>query len=103
MANASVDKLKSLMLRHGEKALVGLTAALFVAFAAMAVLTPTIDIKPEQLKSTAESAQAQLSKPQDPKDILAKLEEAGIKDPGFEKLVERQQANALKPDDYRVR
>lgn len=103
MANSSVNKFKSLMLRHGEKALVGLTAALFVAFAAMAILNPTIEIKPEQLKAVADSADAQLQKQQDPKDILAKLEEAGIKDPHFEKLVQDQQANALKPADYRVK
>jgi len=103
MANASVDKLKSLMIRHGEKALVGLTATLFVVFAVLAFLKPTIEIKPEQLRTEAESAAANLQKQQDPKDILARLEEGGLKDPDFVKMVENQQANALKPADYRVK
>ncbi len=103
MANASVDKLKALGLRHGEKAVVGIAAALFVAFAALGIMTPVLDMKPEQLSSQASQADVNLKKPQDDKDVLAKIEEAGIKDPGFVKLVENQVANALKADDYRVR
>jgi len=103
MANAAVDKLKNFGLRHGEKVLVGLTATLFVVFAVLAVIKPTLEIKPDQLKSEADSAQANLQKPQDPKDILARLEEGGLKNPDFEKMVENQQANALKPADYRVK
>src|SRR4051794_25499657 len=103
MANAAVENLKNLGLRHGEKAVVGLTAALFVVFTGLAVMKPTIQIQPEQLKTAAEQAQANLQKPQDAKDILARLEEGGLKNPDFEKMVENQQANALKPADYRVK
>jgi hypothetical protein len=103
MANAAVDKLKNLGLRHGEKAVVGLTATLFFVFAVLAVIKPTIDLRPEQLKTAAEQAQTNLQKPQDPKDILARLEEGGLKNPDFEKMVVNQQANALKPADYRVK
>src|SRR4051812_2906379 len=103
MANAAVDQLKNVALRHGEKALVGLTAALFLVFSALAVIKPTVEIKPEQLKSTAEQADANLGKQQDPKDILARLEESGLKNPEFEKMVENQQAHPLNPADYRVK
>src|SRR3984957_1368571 len=103
MANAAVDNLKDLGLRHGEKAVVGLTAALFGVFTGLAIIKPTIEIKPDQLKTQADQAKSNLEKQQDPKDILARLEEGGLKNPNFEKMVENQQANALKPGDYRVK
>ncbi len=103
MANASVEKLKALGIRHGEKAAVGLAATLFVVLAARAIVYPTLDMKPDQLKTQADTADANLRKPQDPNDILAKLEQDGVTDPGFVKLVDNQVANALKPGDYRVR
>ena len=103
MANAAVDKLKNFGIRHGEKVVVGLTATLFVVFTAMAFIKPTIDIKPEELKTAADNADKNLSTKQDTKDILAKLETDGLKDPEFEKLVASQLANALKPGDYRAK
>ncbi len=103
MANASVDKLKNFGIRHGEKVVVGLTATLFVAFTAMAISKPVIDIKPEELKTAADNADKNLSRKQETKDILAKLEKDGLKDPNFEKIVTNQLANALKPGDYRAK
>ncbi len=103
MANASVDKLKALGLRHGEKAVVGLAATLFVVFAGLGIIHPTLDMKPEQLSTQATAARSNLDRPQAEADILAKIEEAGIKDPGFVKLVENQVSNALKPGDYRTK
>src|SRR5205085_578645 len=97
MANASVEKLKALGLRHGEKAVVGLAAALCVVFLAMAATRPTIDLTPEQVKKTAEAAESNLSRPQKSEDILAQLETSGIKNPGFERMVEDQEKNALSP------
>jgi hypothetical protein len=103
MANASVEKLKDLGIRHGEKAVVGLTATLFVVFVVVAVLNPVLEMKPEQLKSAATSAQSNLQAKQSESDILSKLEKDGLKEPNFQKIIEGQIANALKPDDYRTR
>jgi hypothetical protein len=103
MANASVEKLKVFGIRHGEKVVVGLTATLFVVFVIVAVLNPVLEMKPEQLKSAATNAQSNLQKKQSESDILAKLEKDGLKEPNFQKIIEGQIANALKPDDYRTR
>jgi hypothetical protein len=101
MANASVDKLKALGLRHGEKAVVGLTAALFVAFVAMAVMRETLDMQPAELASKANNASANLVKQQAVPDILAKLEKDGLTDPKFVSIVDNQLKNALNPDVYK--
>ena len=103
MANASVDKLKAFGIRHGEKVVVGLTATLFVVFTALAVIKPTLEMKPDELSKAAADAKSNLQRKQDVKDILAKLEKDGLKDPNFQKIVENQLANALKPGDYRSR
>ena len=81
MANASVDKLKEFGIRHGEKVVVGLTATLFVVFTALAVMKPTLDMKPEELSKAADGGQSNLQRKQDDKDVLAKLEQDGLKDP----------------------
>ena len=103
MANASVEKLKALGIRHGEKAVVGLTATAFVVLTALAVIHPTLDMKPEELSTAATNADANLKKKQETKDVLAKLEADGLKEPNFEKVVQGQFANALKPDIYKAR
>jgi hypothetical protein len=103
MANASVEKLKALGIRHGEKAVVGLTATAFVVLTALAIMHPTLDMKPEELSTQASNAQANLSKQQDIKDVLAKLEKDGLQEPNFEKVVQNQLLNALKPGDYKAR
>ena len=103
MANASVEKLKALGIRHGEKAVVGLTATAFVVLTALAIVHPTLDMKPEQLSTVASNADANLKKNQDIKDVLAKLEADGLHEPNFEKVVQNQLANALKPGDYKAK
>lgn len=85
MANAAVDKLKDFGLRHGEKVVFGLTATLFVVFTVLAIAKPTLDMKPEQLNTAASQASSNLSKQQDVKDILAKLDKDGLKEPNFQK------------------
>jgi len=103
MANASVEKLKALGMRHGEKFVVGLAATAFFVLVARAVTLPVLDTKPEQLKSAASQAESNLQAKQDDKDILTKLEADGVVDPGFAKMVDNQVSNALKPGDYKVR
>jgi hypothetical protein len=88
MANATVEKLKALGLRHGEKAAVTLAGVLCILFVGMAFSHPTIQLTPDQLKKSADAATQNINKPQRVEDILAKLDEANLKDPGFEKKVE---------------
>ena len=103
MANASVEKLKALGIRHGEKAVVGLTATAFVVFTALAFIKPTLEMKPEELSAAATNADSNLKKTQDIKDVLAKLEQDNILEPNFQKVVQNQIANALKPGDYKAK
>jgi hypothetical protein len=103
MANASVEKLKALGIRHGEKAVVGLTATVFVVFLFLGITNPTLDMEPKALEKSATDAKSNLQQKQDEAKILAKLESEGLKEPNFRKIIEGQIANALKPDDYRAR
>lgn len=103
MANAAVEKIKDLGIRQGEKLVVGIATVVLVVCVAKFVNQPTIETTPAQLKSKADQAESNLNTKQDPEAIVARVEEAGIKDPGFVKLVENQSANALKPDDFRAR
>jgi hypothetical protein len=95
MANTSVEKLKALGLRHGEKAVVGLAAALCLVLLGMAATQPTIDLTPDQVKKAADAADSNISRRQVPDDILKRLEESGLKNPGFETMVDEQEKHAL--------
>jgi hypothetical protein len=101
VANASVDKLKDLGLRHGEKAVMGLTAALCVFFLFQGATRETIDLTPEQVKDAASAAESNLNRKQEPADILKLIEDAGIKNPGFTTIVEEQETNLLVADAFR--
>jgi hypothetical protein len=100
MANASTEKLKALGLRHGEKAVVGLAAMLCVLFLVQAFTKKSIEMTPEDVKSAADAARQNIDKPQKNEDILTLLETSGIKNPGFEKMVEEQVKNAPKAIAY---
>ena len=103
MANAAVDKLKDLGIRQGEKVVVGIATLALLLCVAKFFSKETIATTPAELKSKADQAESNLNKKPDPEAVVARIEEAGIKDPGFVKLVENQSANALKPADYRPR
>jgi hypothetical protein len=90
MANPSVEKLKQFGLRHGEKAGVGLLAALCLFFLAKGFTHPTIDMTPDQLKKAAAAADQNLGRPQKDEDILSRLESENIKEVGFEKTVDKR-------------
>ena len=100
MANPTVDKLKALGLRHGEKAVVGLMAAVALLCIVKAAGRPTIELTPAQVKSAAESASANINKRQDEADVLAKIEEAGIVNPNFESMVNAQINDKLVASNY---
>ena len=103
MANAAAEKLKAFGIRHGEKVAVGLTAAGFLALAFLGLTNPVMDVKPDELKTASSRASSNLNQKQPEADILAKLESEGIKEPNFQKQIESQIANALKPDAYRAK
>ncbi len=102
MANAQVEKLKNLGLRHGEKAVLALISVLCLFFLYLGATKKSIEITPDQVSKDAQQAQSNLSKPQPAADILTKIEEQGIKNPGFVVMVEAQEKDLLKPSDYPV-
>src|SRR4051812_29426130 len=79
----------------------GLTAALCVFLLFSAASRETINLTPDQVKQAAQSAESNLNRNQPPEDILKRLEDEGIKNPGFETIVLEQQKNLLVADNYR--
>ena len=100
MANAQVEKIKALGMRHGEKAGVAIAAAVFVVLLGMAVSKKTIDKTPEQVESSAKSAQTNLNRNEPREEILKKLEDEWLKSPDFVKIVEDQEKSAIDPSKY---
>jgi hypothetical protein len=102
VANAQVEKLKALGLRHGEKAVVGLSAALCLLFLVFAVTKPVIPLTPDQVAASAKAADTNINRTQPRDDILKMLEDQGVKNPGFIAMVEAQENKALSADAYKV-
>ncbi len=103
--NATVEKLQALALRHGEKAAVTLAAVLFFLFVIKAITRPApIEFGPDTLQKKAEQADSNLSKRQEPSQILETLVAQGLKpQTEFEKVVANQQAHALNPGEFVVK
>jgi hypothetical protein len=102
VANPQVEMLKALGLRHGEKAVVGISATLCVVFLVLAGMKETIQITPNEVDSHASDARKNLERHQDPDKIIAKIEAEGIKNPGFEKVVDAQAKETLSPDNFKA-
>ncbi|MDX2035768.1 MAG: hypothetical protein SFX72_03895 [Isosphaeraceae bacterium] len=102
MANAAVEKIKAIGLKHGEKAVISLSVLLFLLFVVLALTSKTIDLEPEALAKKAEQAESNLSAQQKVEDILAKLESAGITKSDFQTAVDKQVASSLNPNDFKV-
>jgi hypothetical protein len=75
MANAFVEKIKRFGLRHGEKLVVGLAGAASVVLIVLGGSRPTIDVTPDQIKKSAESAQQNISRPQTKESIVELLDQ----------------------------
>ena len=90
MANAQAEKLKALGLHHGEKAAVAIAGAVCLLLIYWAVSMPTIQTTPEEVADNAKRAQTNLSRSQSRDDILETLENAGFKNPDYEKVVDVQ-------------
>lgn len=104
MANASVDKLKELGLRHGEKVVMGLATGVSLLLLFSAATVSTIDTTPEAVRKAADAADANLKTRQESEDILKRLEESGdLKNADFEKLVDAQAKDRLDPVAFKVR
>lgn len=102
-SNATVEKLKALGLRHGEKAGVGLAAALCILLLVMAAGKETINLTPEQVKKAAEQAAANINKNQPEESILERLENEFLKKPEFEAVVEKQAKTLLVATPFKAR
>jgi hypothetical protein len=98
-----VEKLKEAGLRYGDKAAVGVGSLLFVVCLGAALSKQSIQLTPEEVKSAAEAAEANLNRHQEREDIIKKLEGDGIKPTDFAKEAEDSAnvvlvANNYKPD-----
>ncbi|MEO6811076.1 MAG: hypothetical protein ABI353_18355 [Isosphaeraceae bacterium] len=102
MANANVEKLKTFGLRHGEKIVVGVVAALSVGMLAMAFITPTIQTTPADVQNAASAAKTNIQRNATPEDIQNKLVADGIKEGGFLAIVETNKPGAKSAGNYRL-
>ncbi len=87
MANATVESVKKFSIRHGEKVVVGLIAALCVVFLVLAGSRESIDITPDQVANSTKAAEANINRPQKTEDIVARLDQENLVVPGFAEQV----------------
>ena len=100
-ANAIVEQLKELGLRHGEKAGVAIASMAFFVCVGMAANQKTIDTTPEQIKKAAQASESNLTRQEKRETIIERLAKKGIKDSKFAEVVEEQVKTALVPDDFK--
>src|SRR5262249_43991763 len=101
-ANAIVEKLKDVGLRHGEKAGVAIASTLFFVCIGLAAKKETIKTSPEQIKAATSASQSNLDRHEDREKIIQNLENMKIKDSDFAKVVDQQVKTALVPGDYKA-
>jgi hypothetical protein len=100
MANPTVEKLKEVGLLYGDKAAVALTSLLFVVCLGAALSKKSIDLTPDAVKKTAESAETNINRHQDTEEIIKVLESGGIKPTNFSKEVQDAAKTVLVADNY---
>ena len=101
-ANAIVEQMKDLGLRHGEKAGVAIASMAFFVCVGMAANQKTIDTTPEKIKQAAQASESNLSRQDKRETIIERLAKDGIKDSDFAKVVDEQVKTALVPDDFKA-
>ena len=101
-ANAIVEQLKELGLRHGEKAGVAIASMVFLLCVTMAATQKSIETSPDQVKKSADLSQSNLTRTEKRETIIEKLSEKGIKDSDFAKVVDEQVKLALVSDNYKA-
>ncbi len=100
MANPTVEKLKMIGLKFGDKAAVAITGALCVFFVFKALTTETIDLTPDDLTEVANRASANIRRDQPESQILQRLEQDGMVLVGFEEKVRETQNTKVESSDY---
>jgi hypothetical protein len=101
-ANAIVEKMAGLGLRHGEKAGVAIAMMVFLVCVGMAVSRPTIETSPDQVKKAAQQSQSNLERKEERDTIIKKLEETdNIKPTNFAAAVEEQIKVKLVADQFK--
>ncbi len=100
--NAILEKLKDVGLRHGEKAGVAVASTVFFLCIGLAAKKETITTTPEQIKSATKQSESNLGRHDDREKIIRNLEEKGIKDSNFSKVVDDQVKTALVPTEYKA-
>jgi hypothetical protein len=102
MANAFVDQMKGLALRHGEKAGVALASMVFFLCVVKAAMMPSIDTSPDQIKKAAEQSDSNLNRKEEREAIVKRLEEVDkITDTKFAATVEEQTKVQLAASDFK--
>ncbi len=99
-ANPTVEKLQEFGLRHGEKLAMGVVAAVFVLCAYLAWSHESLPMTADEVATSAKKAQQNIGKPQRNEDILAKLEQDGVKLAHFEKAVDARLAGGVDASKY---
>jgi hypothetical protein len=100
-ANAIVQKLKDVGLRHGEKAGVAIASMVFFLCIGMAAKRETINTTPAVIRQVTNLSDSNLKRNDSKDTILKRLEEKGIKDTSFATVIDDQVKTALAPDDYK--
>ena len=101
MANPTVEKLKEVGLRYGDKAAVALTSLLFVVCLGAALSKQSIQLTPDEVKKRAQAADTNLNRRQERDDIIKVLETGGIKPTNFSKEVQDAAKMVLIADNYK--
>lgn len=102
MANANIEKLKTFGLRHGEKIVVTVVAALSVGMLATAFVTPTIQTTPADVQNAASAARTNIQRIATPEDIQNKLLADGVNESDFLAIVETNKPGAKSAGNYRL-
>lgn len=101
MANATVEKLKALGIRHGEKIAVGVAGALCVGFLGVALTAQSpVDTTPDQIKTEASSVQSRINQPVPVEVVVEKLVEEGVKNVDLASQVKNQDNNKMRPEQF---
>lgn len=102
MANANVEKLKDLGLRHGEKAAVAVFGAVCLLLLFLAWTYPVIEMTPDEVEKAAQQANQNIQRRQDEDQILAKLQGQGVVLQNFEQVVDARQPGSMDPSQFRL-
>ncbi len=102
MANASVEKIKALGLRHGEKAVMGITAAVCLMFLYMAATRPAINTTPEAVREDRQPSglEHQAKAGQRRYSQTSRIRE--YQESNFEKMVNEQASNKIDAVAFRL-